>query len=214
MYMVQREKKDEMREVFSVLGSTGNLFVKLKVLRIDQTNELVWAKKHLDHELLSIFSNAAADPTVVASKRVQQAFAKATGKSVEAEDDNESCNKRKPQQGDSCPICYDDFVVGDESGANALVYCVGSCGNPLHAECFKEWNKNCGKKGQETTCVYCRSVWVDEKAAEGAGGRGEQEGYLNLGSVAGVTTRRDTSTYHRWGSWGRKRRYDYYDDDY
>ncbi|KAJ3212720.1 hypothetical protein HDU67_003637 [Dinochytrium kinnereticum] len=228
MFLVQREKRNETCEAFSVLGSTGNLFVKLKVLRINQTSELVWARKHLDHELIHIFSNAVPDPTAVASKRVQDAFAVVTGQCTPSESakDPESGEarlpghvpRRKPTANDSCPICYEDFTGEEDASskaANRLVYCAKGCGNPLHFECIDEWKKNCMKKGLPFTCVYCRADWVEEGSGTGSRTKAKgkrravaavNEGYLNLGSVAGLPEERDDSSYGFSGFRGRRRR--------
>lgn len=44
-----------------------------------------------------------------------------------------------------------------------LCWCA-SCGNNVHAECFKRW---AGQKGSTVTCVYCRAPWLDGVTGKG-----------------------------------------------
>jgi len=46
------------------------------------------------------------------------------------------------------------------------------------------------------TCVWCRAKWLFAGSAAGgsSGARRTAEGYINIGSVAGVSPVRDTST--------------------
>ena len=47
--------------------------------------------------------------------------------------------------------------------------------------------------GKQLNCVWCRARWVVPGTAAGVGVRREG-GYLNLGTVAGISPVRDTST--------------------
>ena len=54
-------------------------------------------------------------------------------------------------------------------------------------------------KGQEVTCVYCRGIWPKASlpgARTGTSGTGpsNEDGYLNLGTVAGMSLERDESS--------------------
>ncbi|KAI8851364.1 hypothetical protein BC829DRAFT_431324 [Chytridium lagenaria] len=244
MFLVKREKTSQTSENFSVLGSTGNvyiveiksrpsctcpdsnkgnlckhiLFVKLKVLRISRESEQVWARSHLDDELVSIFSRAVPDPTAVASKRVQEAYDAATGKAPEpVVVDGEALPpghvpRRKPTAEDSCPICYEDFDPADITKTGTTDWCIVL--RDADSPCISSVLVN-GKRiaSQEAGCD------------EGGGGKGKGkavgksvEGYLNLGSVAGLPMARDESSYNSWcGYSGRRRRYSrydrYFDDD-
>lgn len=51
---------------------------------------------------------------------------------------------RRPLDEDDCPICFEAFVSSEE-----CVFCE-TCGKNVHKECFRKWNN--------TTCVYCRSA--------------------------------------------------------
>jgi hypothetical protein len=56
---------------------------------------------------------------------------------------------KAPEEGDSCPICFDDITV-----EHINVSCP-DCHNNIHSECMEIW-LGTGK----ITCVYCRSdVW-------------------------------------------------------
>jgi hypothetical protein len=61
----------------------------------------------LSSELESIFANAPPNPEDLATQRIQQAYAKATGTSSSADTPSESESKNKkrlPQEGDACPV--------------------------------------------------------------------------------------------------------------
>lgn len=113
------------------------IFVALKVLRMSEYGDLWYQKGYLDSELRQIF--AAAPPnsfdSVAAPANVQKAFrehlglepgpsAKKEGDGGEARDDD---GKRKPAEGDECPICADEMKV-DGTGLNELVYDLGAGG--------------------------------------------------------------------------------------
>ena len=52
-------------------------------------------------------------------------------------------------------------------------------------------------KGDRLTCVYCRAPWPISKAAGSSASGGvtiSEDGYMNLASIAGMSTERDTST--------------------
>ncbi|KAJ3196636.1 hypothetical protein HK101_008213, partial [Irineochytrium annulatum] len=121
---------------------------------MDPDSPLVVAKRLTAEDRRAIFAHAAPDPAAVASARLQAAFTKATGipsLGAEVEDaapkpadgDEEPVGKvpRRPPSGDdNCPICYE--TMSTAPGADPLVYCPDSCGNPLHRECFEAWKGN------------------------------------------------------------------------
>jgi hypothetical protein len=53
------------------------------------------------------------------------------------------------------------------------------------------WAARAARNGG-VTCVYCRHPWADTSKGKGKATVGA-DGYLNLASVAGMSTRRDTS---------------------
>jgi hypothetical protein len=107
---------------------------------------------------------------------------------VETETDTDG--RREIEADTDCPICYDAISGCPDS---TLTWCRAGCGNSIHKACWTEWSKNQKAQGKKPTCVYCRSVWVDETAA-GAAGATKVGGYLNLAAVAGMTGARDTSS--------------------
>ncbi|BGO99880.1 hypothetical protein RTBOTA2_004021 [Rhodotorula toruloides] len=239
-FCVERNRTGEISEECKVLGSTGNcytvkiqheptcdcpdgakgnkckhqLFVLLKILQVPQSSNLWYQAALLTPELRAIFANARPAPRTQLEERIANVYKVATGK-VKAEELGEGAvggvRKRVPQEGDSCPICYEDFEPNSETG---LVFCLSpsGCGNALHAECFRNW----AMTSKPTTCPLCREEWKgpDPAANAGAGPSFSREGYQNFAAQAGLSATRDTSTYYNGprrradGGWGR------YDSDY
>lgn len=91
----------------------------------------------LTEELEEVFRGAPAAPNAVASERVREAHAKATGKAPipAASSSSSSQPKRKiPEAEDDCPICYESMHNQPEA---KLTWCE-ACGNALHKECFQQ----------------------------------------------------------------------------
>ncbi|SCV71974.1 BQ2448_4668 [Microbotryum intermedium] len=215
-FCVHRDRTSPTSENFSVLGSTGNvyvvtidsepgctcpdaqkgnfckhiLFVMLKVLQVSQGSNLWYQAALLQSELEEIFVGARPAPQDEQTRRAQAVYRKAVGKFETTEAEDTSTKKRVPEEGDACPVCYEDYEAGKVQG---LVFCE-SCGNGLHAGCFRSWSR------QQNTCVMCRAPWVysSTSAASGRGaGASVREGYVNLGQSLGISRVRDTSTYHQ-----------------
>lgn len=216
-FMVDRKRNgDELREEFQVLGSTGNvytvvidkipqcncpdalkgnhckhiLFIYAKVLQVPFTSHVWYQKALLTSELQEIFASAPLAPNDMANPRVREAYARATGKA--APSSSSSGSKRKiPTEEDDCPVCYENMHGTAE---NKLSFCE-TCGNCLHKECFQQWARN---KGADVTCIMCRAVWVGPETASSSRAKAnlDEDGYLNLASVAGLSPQRDTSTYY------------------
>ncbi|KAI0934905.1 hypothetical protein AcV5_006599 [Taiwanofungus camphoratus] len=218
-FMVDRRRVgSELREEFSVLGSTGNvytvvidntpscncpdaikgnhckhiLFIFLKVLQVTQDSGHWYQKALLTSELEDIFAHAPLAPNSVAHPRIKDAYARATGKAIaQTSEDDQRQKKRIPGPDDDCPICYENMHGASES---ILTFCE-ECGNGLHKECFRQWATTAR---YNLTCVFCRAKWVVAPASGSAtaGPSRSVEGYLNLGGVAGVSPVRDTSSYY------------------
>ncbi|KAJ9119153.1 hypothetical protein QFC22_003644 [Naganishia vaughanmartiniae] len=199
------------------------IFVALKVMRISETSDLWYQKAYLRSELEEIFAKAPVNQfnSAQASADVQKAFRQHMGlepasaeesKEKDAGDDlRDDEGKRKPVEGDECPICADEMADGGR-GANELVYDLGAGG------CGKVEGLQ-SKQGKKATCVYCRHAWAD--TAAGGKGKGTsmdmKEGYMNMADLAGISKRRDTSTYYHGPMKGKKRwesRYGEDDDDW
>ncbi|KAI0067800.1 hypothetical protein BV25DRAFT_1819238 [Artomyces pyxidatus] len=231
-FMIDRKRVGgELREEFSVLGSTGNvyvvsidrkpsctcpdaqkgnhckhiLFIFLKVLQVTQASGFWYQKALLTSELETIFADAPPAPNAVANARVRDAYARATGKAPAAS--SSSSKKRIPGADDDCPICYEGMAGVAEK---KLTFCE-ECGNALHTECFQQW----AKSTPNLTCVWCRAKWVVARPAAGSSRAGRTEdGYINLAGAAGLSPERDTSSYYHGPRRGQ-RHYGYQDyDDY
>ncbi|KAF5378349.1 hypothetical protein D9615_008763 [Tricholomella constricta] len=233
-FMIDRQRTPgQLREVFSVLGSTGNvytvtidknpscncpdaakgnhckhiLFIFLKVLQVTQASGVWYQKALLTSELETVFAEAPLAPNSIAHPRIREAHARATGK-ADAETQSPP-KKRIPGPDDDCPICYDGMHGVDEK---SLVFCE-DCGNALHKECFQGWKTSTLKDHKQLTCVWCRAQWASagaEGASAGVGARRTREGYINLSGVSGISPIRDTSTYYHGPRRGQ-RHYGYQD---
>ncbi|GAA6042130.1 hypothetical protein JCM8097_003124 [Rhodosporidiobolus ruineniae] len=192
------------------------LFVMLKILQVPRSSNLWYQAGLLTPELQAIFAHARPAPSTVVDERVKKAYRIATGLE-EPDPEEESAaagsssaggvKKRIPEEGDSCPICYEDFTPSSEGG---LVFCLSptGCGNALHSVCFAQWAQTC----KPTTCPMCRQKW-DAPAQPAAGTMGvanpgagpsySSEGYQNFSAAAGISAKRDTSSYYRGPQRGR-----------
>ncbi|KJA24154.1 hypothetical protein HYPSUDRAFT_38918 [Hypholoma sublateritium FD-334 SS-4] len=234
IFMIDRNRVDgELKEEFSVLGSTGNvytvtidhrprcscpdsskgnhckhiLFIFLKVLQVTQASGYWYQKALLTTELQDVFAHAPLAPNSMAHPHVREAYARATGKATpDVANTAATKKKRVPGPDDDCPICYDGMHGAAEA---SLVFCE-DCGNALHKECFGQWQRTATSSGKDLTCVWCRAPWVLPYAgAAGAavpGARRAEGGYLNLGAVGGASPVRDTTTYYH----GPRRGHRYY----
>jgi len=110
-----------------------------------------------------------------------------------------------PEEDDDCPICY-DAMGGPQVSVDSLTFC-DECGKAVHTECFRQWSRT----AHQVTCVYCRTKFVTPQQGGGGGEASSPEGYLNLASVAGIDSVRDTSSYYSgpragqryWSGYGR-----------
>jgi hypothetical protein len=105
----------------------------------------------------------------------------------------------------------------DASARRRLVRSTSSSVTPLfgppHAH-TRRWAaaKRAQGAGGAVPCPFCRGNWVNPDAAPAAAGGGggaaaggaaaggvsySRDGYANFGAIAGLSSRRDTSTYHR-----------------
>jgi len=69
-----------------------------------------------------------------------------------------------------------------------------TCQNGMHKECFAALKAAATSSRRELACPYCRSPWITASATLLSGQKGV-EGYVNVGKVLGVSSHRDTSTY-------------------
>ncbi|CEQ39533.1 SPOSA6832_01053 [Sporobolomyces salmonicolor] len=109
-----------------------------------------------------------------------------------------------------CPLADEDFTPKSEAG---LVFCLSlqGCGNALHSECFANWARTATPK------------WADTVPTPNAiaGPSRSSEGYANFAAQAGISGKRDTSSYYRgprrgarWRSgYGRHGEYEFEEED-
>mmetsp|Transcript_33744 Transcript_33744/g.48974 ORF Transcript_33744/g.48974 Transcript_33744/m.48974 type:complete len:314 (+) Transcript_33744:1-942(+) len=224
MFLIDCTVQDDFNRQYKVLGSTGNvydvhigklptcscpdssrgnlckhvIFVLCRVLYQSQKSPYIYQHALLSSELREIFSSADSKgvaQAVQASKAVVDA---ATGRSSAESSSSSSSAETETAarpEGD-CPICFEDMATGTES-----ICSCSTCRNSLHSECMNMWLKNAAIKA----CPYCRSPWKTPQSSSSSSTPHRNEGYLNLAAVAGVSTRRDDSTYADY-----HRRYDDY----
>jgi len=219
-FLVERKRvHGQLREEFKVLGSTGNvytvvvdklpscncpdaikgnhckhiLFIFLKVLSVSINSSFYYQKALLSTELKAIFADAPAAPNSLSLPHIQAAYATAMGRPEAPDSESQVVGgkqkkKRTPEEGDGCPICYESM---HGVGVKTLTFC-DECGNGLHTECFQHW----ARTAKSLTCVWCRAKWAVATGGSGAAGASTSEGYLNLSSAAGLSPKRDTSSYY------------------
>ncbi|GLB41179.1 putative RING finger domain protein [Lyophyllum shimeji] len=175
-FMIDRQRNPgELKEVFSVLGSTGNvytvtidhkpscncpdhlkgnhckhiLFIFLKVLQVSQESGFWYQKALLTSELETIFAEAPLAPNSVAHRRIRDAHARAVGKATNQTQTQAQTNnhKRTPGPDDDCAICYETMHKVQEA---LLVWCE-DCGNALHRQCFQEYRTSTVNSGKQLT---------------------------------------------------------------
>jgi hypothetical protein len=222
---------------FTILGSTGNvydvlihrfpscncpdfgrshlckhiLFVLLKVLHVPIESNLLYQRALLQSELKEIFCGLQTNDLgrVLAKQEVIKAYHnKSSGKteSLSNEAIDEKCTIREPEG--ECAICFEPMISANNAvkgNVESLDSC-RTCQNFLHTDCLKQWLK------QSNSCVYCRSKWSDKSSSSAIiRSGGDMEGYVNLSSIQGMSSRRDTSTYH---DYTLQRMLHEYGDDY
>ncbi|KAE9402508.1 hypothetical protein BT96DRAFT_855706 [Gymnopus androsaceus JB14] len=186
------------------------LFVLLKVLQIPQSSNYWYQKALLTSKLAEIFAAAPPPPQLrgsfIANDKVVGAWREATGREPTSTVESSSAPagedpRRVPITEDDCPICYDKMNAEglDLKGLETSLEWCNECHNAVHKECWTQWRTTKQKQGQALSCVYCRSDWTGTTAAGGTGGAAAHtdEGFVNLAGVSGVSTVRDTSTYHQ-----------------
>lgn len=105
-----------------------------KVLQVPTTSHVWYQKALITSELEEIFANAPAAPNAVTNRRVQEAYARATGKAPATPAAESSSKRRMPTEDDDCPICYESMHKVAEAN---LAFCE-ECGNALHSACFAQ----------------------------------------------------------------------------
>ncbi|WRT67196.1 uncharacterized protein IL334_004162 [Kwoniella shivajii] len=190
------------------------IFVFIKVLKVPDESPIWYQMSLTPEEVEEVFAAAPPVPngSVTVDLKVHKAYLHATGRGVDEQEvteidknvNDESGGKRMDAVGEDCPVCYEEMTQQDLDG-KLLTYdeSLNGCGKPLHKECFQMWALTARNKGNDVTCVWCRSPWPTEDGGKGKGkATGPQYtsmGYLNMADAAGLSRQRDVSSYH-WGS--------------
>ncbi|KAI8372797.1 uncharacterized protein BYT42DRAFT_46309 [Radiomyces spectabilis] len=201
--------------VYVVLGSTGNLYtidishkikcncrdfiyrrnhckhilmVLLKVFHLPAASP-AFRSLNLSPELLQdMFSKAMPDPGVLVDEHIQKAI---KAKLYHVEPSDGGSVQRRPLDTSDCPICFEEF---EEKQLAKILFCK-TCGNNVHEVCFVAWKKS---RGSQVTCVYCRSEWpsdVKKGKKKPKSSDLNEEGYVNFAAAAGLSSKRDSTTY-------------------
>ena len=111
----------------------------IAVLQVPKESPHWYQKALLQEELEEIFKAAPLAPNAMAHQRVRDAYLLATGKLPSTSQVDSNDKKRIPQEGDDCPICYENM-----HGANLsfLTFC-DTCGNAIHKQCFQQCKYFC-----------------------------------------------------------------------
>ncbi|KAK9841932.1 hypothetical protein WJX84_004500 [Apatococcus fuscideae] len=156
------------------------LFVMLRVIRLAETDPLVWQRALLTSEAEQVLAGERStrmDEAVMAAESVRQQYQRMTGKTeAGAAADAARDEGRRAVEGD-CPICFEDLQAAAEGNQEPLVFCK-ECGNSVHRQCFERWTSSKRASGDAITCVLCRAPW-DVPADPGEGGKST---YVNLAS--------------------------------
>ncbi|KAK1229962.1 hypothetical protein PQX77_006956 [Marasmius sp. AFHP31] len=222
LYLFDRKREmGALREVFTVSGSTGNvytvtidhtprcncpdnlkgnhckhvLFVFMRILQVDRSSGHWYQKALLTSELEEVFDNAPPSPqAALANQKAVEAWKEATGQP----------KQRVPAPEDNCPICHETMHDPSKPTVQALADCLEwckQCGSAVHIECWDGYTLYLGEQpDSQLICAWCRASWdaAPERSARPTPSQ-TQEGYVNLAGAAGlegVSPVRDTSSYY------------------
>ncbi|KAI9309445.1 hypothetical protein BJ944DRAFT_274380 [Cunninghamella echinulata] len=214
IFIISRERS-EYQETYQVTGSTGNLYKVQIGPRIScSCRDFIYRRLHCKHVLAilmkafhlplnspmftdltprldvlqAVFSTCIPDPSSFVPAELQYLV----NKRINGEVDDPALNnitERRPLNTSDCPVCCEEF---DANKINDITFC-RTCGNNIHQICFNMWRST---RGIDTTCVFCRSPWEPKKTKKQDKNLNE-EGYLNVGEVLGLPSKRDYSEYRR-----------------
>jgi hypothetical protein len=217
MFLIDSKINSEVERSYKVLGSTGNVydvdiglipkcscpdflkgnlckhvvFVLCRVLHQEPKSALIYQNALLTSELREIFALSDSKGVlfnVQASISVKKAAAAASGDAVEEVE--ESAQPDRKPQGD-CSICFEDMTGATEKTISCM-----TCKNFLHSVCLETWLRSAAMK----SCPYCRSPWHQGSSACHSSSEGH-EGYVNLASVAGMSSSRPYYPRRSYSDW-------------
>jgi len=233
MFIVERERVSPIEQKFTVIGSTGNLYT-VTIASVMKCNcpdgylRPTYLCKHVIMILMRVFHVDINDPILQdpvsdqkivrsilsfgprdASDFVDPDILAKCKKIIDGGDTPEQINgdeenRRRPLDTSDCPICFESFSQED---IKSIAFCT-TCGNNVHTMCFEQWKSY---HPGSPTCVYCRTPWPVSSKKKGKQPDRNQEGYVNMATAVGLSSKRDTSTYHkdRYGHYA----FEYEDED-
>ncbi|CDR87168.1 uncharacterized protein SPSC_00294 [Sporisorium scitamineum] len=146
------------------------LFVYLKVLRLEGHLPVYSRVRLSQDEVEQVFQGALANPVAQALAKPELRKAWETAVGYQADDDEAASGSNQeeqptgkqlfPAEGDVCGVCYEDLEPGSVEG---LVFCLESCGRPIHTDCLEKWFDT---RGFNRTCIWCRARWHNPNGAK------------------------------------------------
>ena len=219
MFLIDSKINNEVERSYKVLGSTGNVydvdigtipkcscpdflkgnlckhvvFVLCRVLHQEPNSCLIYQNALLTTELREIFTlfdSKGVSLNVRASVSVQKAAAAASGDAASEELEESAQPDRKPQG--ECSICFEDMTGATEKTSSCT-----TCKNFLHSVCLEKWLRSAVMK----SCPYCRSPWHQGASSSACSSSEGNEGYVNLASVAGMSSSRPYYPRRAYSDW-------------
>lgn len=192
------------------------LFIMLRVLRVERSSYLIYQRGLLSSELQTILrdnSTTSTTGTLLANAAVRETLDSIRGPQEgmapgqSSLKTNGSKVKRKPVEADDrCGICFE--TLHNPEAVEDTVWCQFGCGRTLHQSCMHRWAKMqlLLTETRSAKCPYCRIEWQQDcpslpqadEDREAHMGERQDEGFVNLGSLEGMRTTRDESTYSEW----------------
>lgn len=77
---------------------------------------------------MTVFANAPAASSAIASDQVRAAYLKATGRGPAEDAEPAPANNQRDVVGDDCPICFEEMTQADVDGKK-LSFDTDGCGN-------------------------------------------------------------------------------------
>eukprot|EP00727_Mastigamoeba_balamuthi_P007114 m51a1_g3022 hypothetical protein (553) ;mRNA; f:872780-874780 len=138
------------------------LFVMLRVFRLPKENPMVYQVSLVDDEIEKLLSGRTKDMQARRGAKPRSAPSSAkpadSGKKPSSAGGGSQAKvpQKVPEPGETCPICQDEMVQGEE-----LTYCSLGCGNSIHVSCMRHYARHQQSQELAVKCPLCRQLWDD-----------------------------------------------------
>jgi hypothetical protein len=174
LYLIERKDViDKYIMSYVVMGSTGNLytvditykpqctcpdyisrqkrckhifFILIRIMNVKDGNED--KEKFTKYALTKMFNYSTKriiDKNAIATDYIKSKYQKIKN--------NNGDTVELKTLDDLCPVCLDDLTNGEP-----VIYCINSCGKPIHEDCFRMWTNIKPKN-----CLSCNAPWDKQK---------------------------------------------------